>query len=100
MMNRAKLLLQQIGQRAAEQAHRAVLGLFAASAPALLLAVVAGWAGLLVALLFLGIFTLKVMVSLQRVMMTAVFETAAVYSVRGRIVEFQVVPELHIVGAE
>lgn len=99
-MNRARSLLQQIGQRAVERAHWAVLGLFLAFVPAGLTAWLGGLPGLLGGLLLLGGLTLRTMFALQRVLRTAVAETAAVYAVVGRVVEFQVVPELHIVGVE
>ena len=99
-MNTASRLLQQIGQRAVERAQWAVLGLFLAFVPAALSAWLVGLPGLLVGLLFLGGLTLRVMLALQRVLLTAVLETASVYTLVGRVVEFQVVPEWHIVGAE
>lgn len=99
-MNKARLLLQRIGQRAVERVQWAALTLFLAGGLVIVLPVTLGWLGALAWLLLLAAGTLRIMAMLSRVVVTAVLETASVYTLVGRIVEFQVVPDWHIIGTE
>lgn len=98
-MNRATALLQALEQRATTRAQWAVLALFLGTLPALLATGLLGLPGLLSGLLLLGALALRTMAVVQRAIAGAIGETAALYAVVGRVVEFQVAA-WRIVGAE
>lgn len=98
-MTTAARLLSEIERRHTERAQTAALALWGCALLSLVLPWLVGLPGLLVSALVLSGAALAVMVLLQRVVAAAVAETAVVYGVCGRVVEFRV-PLWRIVGAE
>jgi len=99
-VNKAEELLQRLEARATERAQSLLFLPLAVYAGGLLLPLFLGFPGVFLALLLATAVTLRTMFRLQRIMRWTIGEAATVYAVCGRIVEFRVVPELHIVGAE